>query len=261
MPTRRPSGSCRTARGRPTHQIERGPHGRLHVVERREHPLAHRLDHRSAPGADGVAQALKVLVDDAEGAGVAQITVERIGLLGIERGHHQSHHRNRRKLAWREDLARKELAKERHRSRASRRQRVTLGRRALDADRPAHGDEGLIKYQGLAPRRNAPAPSCAGADPRSMSQRRIVAEFWTWKSIDQGNCGPRSRYEPACSSSSSSIRSSGATRIWASTWGECAGPPMQYVPSSASRISGWTRKINSIELAKSSLKLRWHASQ
>ena len=30
-----------------------------------------------------------------------------------------------------------------------------------------------------------------------MSQRRIVAEFWTWKSTDQGNCGPRSRYEPA----------------------------------------------------------------
>ena len=136
---------------KPRHQIESGPDRRLHVVERREHPLAHRLDHRSAARADGVAQALEVLVDHAESAGVAQFAVERVGLLGIERGHHESHHRDRRELAGREDLAGKELAKERHRRRARRGQRVTACRRALDADHQLTGMR-VAEDQDLAPR-------------------------------------------------------------------------------------------------------------
>ena len=75
------------------------------------------LTTRSSRFADGVAQLLDVLVDDAEGAGVSQVVIERIGLLSFERGHHQGHHRDRRELARRKDLAGEQLAKKRHRGR------------------------------------------------------------------------------------------------------------------------------------------------
>ena len=61
----------------------------------------------------------KVLVDHAEGARIAQLVVERIGLRRVERGEQERHGRDRRELARSEDLAGEQLAKQRDRRRAA----------------------------------------------------------------------------------------------------------------------------------------------
>ena len=81
-------------------------------------------------------------MDHAEGAGVSQVAVERVGLRGIERGDHESHHRDRGELAGREDLAGEKLAKERQRRGARRGQRVAPRRGPLDADHQLASNEG-----------------------------------------------------------------------------------------------------------------------
>ena len=94
-------------------KIKCSPERLRHIAERSQDPFAHRLDHGAAAGADGCTQLLKVLVDDAKSAGIPQVAVKCVGLLGINARDHESHHRDRGELAGSEDLARKKFAKER----------------------------------------------------------------------------------------------------------------------------------------------------
>ena len=169
---------------------------------------------------------LEVLVDHAEGAGVSQVAIERIGLLA-DRARSPSGSPSRPSRAGQARASRPGTAREKAPStwrapRSSASPMVAV-RSTRTTSSPGWG---LLRIKTWLPGRNAGGP-LGRCHPGRCPSGGSSPNSRTWKSTDQGNCGPRSRYEPGRSSSSSSIRSPGATRIWASTWGECAGPPMQ----------------------------------
>ena len=207
-------------------ELEAEADGGGRVVERRQQALADRLDHGAACVADRLVEQAEQLVDHVEGPRITQFVVEGVGLRGVELDGHQGDGGDRRELAGRENLAREKLSEQCQRRGSGRGQGVGSDGGSLDSDqqlvlqRVREGEDLVAGPQVRGRRRRDRKP---GRSPRAGRS----AAGWTWKSTDQGSCGPRIRYDPSVSSSASSIRSPAATRTWATTCGECAGPPMQ----------------------------------